>query len=86
MSLTELPGHLLQNPDKFREGTSNGVPVPQVLWRGAYRTHRSSRYGYERRTDLTEVPGTGMNVIQNLTEVPGTGMEVLRISKDFRVL
>ena len=28
----------------------NAVPVPRVLWRG--------------RTDLTEVPGTGMNVVQ----------------------
>ena len=29
----------------------NAVPVPLVLWHG--------------RTDLTEVPGTGMNVVQN---------------------
>ena len=74
----------VQNSQKFRAGTKNAVPVPRVLWRGAYRTHRSSGYGYEGPTELTEVPGTGMKVLQNsrkfwvlwhgrteLTEVPG---------------
>ena len=69
---------------KFRAGTKNAVPVPRVLWHGAYRTHTSSRYGYERHTELEEVPGTGTGVLQNsqkfrvlwygrtkLTEVPG---------------
>ena len=50
----------------------------------SYRTHRSSGYRYECHTALTEVPGTGMNVLQNfqnfrvlwhgftkLAEVPG---------------
>ena len=40
----------------------------------AYRTHRSSGYGYERRAELTEVPGTGMNVLQGLKKffvIPG---------------
>ena len=32
----------------------------------AYRTSRSSGYGYDCRTELQEVPGTGMNVLQNL--------------------
>ena len=62
----------------------NAVPVPRVLWHGAYRTHRSSGYGYECPTELTEVLGTGMRVLQNfqkfrvlwqgrteLAEVPG---------------
>ena len=54
----------VQNSQKFRAGTKNAVPVPRVLWRGAYRTHRSSGYGYEGPTELTEVPGTGMKVLQ----------------------
>ena len=73
----------VQNSQNFRAGTKNAVPVPRVLWRGAYRTH-SFGYGYECPTELTEVPGTGMKVLQNfhkfrvlwhgrtkLTEVPG---------------
>ena len=75
---------VVQNSQKFQAGTKNAVPVPRVLWHGAYRTHRSSGYGYECPTELTEVPGTGMKVLQNfqkfrvlwhgrteLTEVPG---------------
>ena len=54
-----------QNSHKFRAGTKNAVPVPRVLWYGAYRTHRLSGYGYEYPTELTEVPGTGMKVLQN---------------------
>lgn len=42
----------------------NVVPVPRVVAR-AYNT-QSSGYGYEcRRKDLTEVPGTGMDVVLN---------------------
>ena len=51
---------------EFRAGTKNAVPVPRVLWHGAYRACRSSGYGYECPTKLTEVPGTGMNVLHNL--------------------
>ena len=53
--LTEVPGR-----------HKNAVPVPRVFVARAYRSYRSSGYGYERRTKLTEVPGTGMNVLQNL--------------------
>ena len=35
------------------------------LSHGAYRANRSSGYGYECPTELTEVPGTGMKVLQN---------------------
>ena len=55
----------VQNSQKFRAGTKENVPVPRLLWHGAYRTHRSSGYGYERHKELTEVPGTGMKVLQN---------------------
>ena len=74
----------IQNSQKFRAGTKNDVPVPRVLWHGAYRTHKRSGFGYECPTELTEVPGTGMNVLENfkkfrvlwharteLAEVPG---------------
>ena len=30
-----------------------------------YRTHRSFWYGYGSLTELTGVPGTGMDVLQN---------------------
>ena len=42
-------------------------------------------HGYSRleRTELTEVPGTGIHVVQNLTEVPGTGMDVLQNLQKF---
>ena len=45
----------VQNSQKFRAGTKGAVPVPRVLWHGVYRTHRSSGYGYECPTELTEV-------------------------------
>ena len=73
----------VQNSQKFRAGTKNAIPVPRVWWHGAHRTHRTSGYGYECPTELTEVPGTG-RVLQNfhkfrvlrhgrteLTQVPG---------------
>ena len=58
---------VLQNSRKFRVGTRcctrtrtrtrvflQGLPVPRVLCHG--------------RTELTQVPGTGMNVVQNLQQ------------------
>ena len=88
----------VQNSQMSRAGTKNAVPVPRVLWHGAYITHRSSGHGHERHTELTEVPGTGMKVLQNLqkfrvlwhgrtdlTEVPGTGMNVVQDSQKFFV-
>ena len=56
----------VQYSQKFRAGTKHAEPVPWVLWPWAYRTSRSSGYGYECRTELTEIPGTGMDVLQNL--------------------
>ena len=80
--LTEVPGtgtEVLQNSQKFRvlwygrtELTKvpgryqNAVPVPRVFVARAYRAYRSSGYGHECRTELTEVPGTGTNVLHNL--------------------
>ena len=70
---------VLQNSQKFKvlwhgrteltEVTGrykNAVPVPLVYVALAYRAYGSSGYGYESRTELTEIPGTGMNVLQNL--------------------
>ena len=62
---SEYCGMGVQNSQTFRAGTKNYVPVPRELWHGAYGTHRSSKYGYECPTELTEFPGTGMNVLQN---------------------
>ena len=42
----------VQNSQKFRAGIKMLYPYPGYLWHG--------------RTELTEVPGTGMNVVQNL--------------------
>ena len=69
--LTEVPGRYknavpvargicgtsVQSLQKFRV---------QVFFVVSYRTYTSSRYGYECPTELTEVPGTGMSVLQNL--------------------
>ena len=79
--LTEVPGtgaKLLHNSQKFRvlwhrraELTEvpgrykNTVPVPRVFVAQAYRAYRSSGCGYQCRTELTDVPGTGMNVLLN---------------------
>ena len=54
-----------QNSQKFQAGTKSAVPVPRVLWHGAYTAYRSPGYGYECPTEFTEVPGTGMRVLQN---------------------
>ena len=71
----------VQNSQKVRAGTKHAVPVPRVLWPGAYRTSRSSGYMYECRTEVPEVPGTCMNAVRTeLPEVPGTGMELNDIS------
>ena len=43
----------------------NDKPVPRVFVALAYRTSRTSGYGYECHTELPEVPGTVMNVLQN---------------------
>ena len=45
--LTEVPGRY-----------ENAVPVPRVFVALAYRTYRSSEYGYEYPTEFTEVPRT----------------------------
>ena len=55
---TELP----EFPGRYK----NAVPVPRVFVTLAYRTYRGSGYGNESRTELSEVPGTAMNVLQNL--------------------
>ena len=59
----------VHNSHKFRVGTRSAAPVLRVLWHGVYITHRSSRYGHERPTELTAVPGTGMKVLH--PKVPG---------------
>ena len=51
---------LTQVPGRYK----NAVPVPRVFVARAYKADRSSGYGYECRAELTEVPGTGMNVLQ----------------------
>ena len=44
----------------------NDIPMPGVFVALAYKTSRSSGYGYECRTGLPEVLGTGMTVVQNI--------------------
>ena len=43
------------------------VPVPVSM---SYRTYRSVWYRYWCRTELTEVSGTGINVVPNLPKCP----------------
>ena len=57
----------LQNSQKlYMVKMIPGIPVPRGFVALVYRMSGSSGYGYECRTGLTEVPGTGMNVLQNL--------------------
>ena len=69
---------ILQNFQMFRYGYRCLTKLPEVpgIVAQAYRTHRSSErvqnalYPYpgycgHGRTELPEVPGTGMNVVQN---------------------
>ena len=70
-SLTELPEvpgmwHGRAELTELPSGYKNDVPLPRVLLPRAYRTSRSFGYGYECRTELPEVPGTGINVLQNI--------------------
>ena len=77
----------MQNSQEFRAGTNHAVctRTPGIA------------HGMGR-TELTEIPGTGMEVLQNtqkfrvlwhgrteLTEVPGTGTNILENSQKFRV-
>ena len=64
--LTKVPGILWHGRTELAKVTKNDVPVPQVLVALAYRTSRSSGSGYECGIELPEIPGTGMNVLQNL--------------------
>ena len=69
----QYPGYcatVLQKSHKFRAGIKMLYPYPWFLWHG--------------RTELTEVPGTDMSVVQNL-EVPDTDMNVLQNLQNFRV-
>ena len=45
----------VQNSQKFRAGTKKTLPVLRFLWHG--------------RTDLSEIPDTGMNVVGNSQKV-----------------
>ena len=68
--ITDVPGIVAR---AHRTHTSPGqvqkysTRTPDIVAR-AYRTYRSSGYEYEGRTELTEGPGTGMNILQNLQE------------------
>ena len=55
----------VHNSQKARAGTKSVVPTPPVVWHGLYRTHKSFGYGFLYSTELAEVLGTGMNVLQN---------------------
>ena len=74
----------VQNPHKFRAGTKHVVPVPWVLWPRAYRTSRSSGNRYECRTELPQVPGTGMNSPKELTEVLCRGTPGVRFVRTLK--
>ena len=50
-------GTRVQNSQKFRAGKKSAIPIPRVLWHGAYRAYRDSGYGYESLKELPNVPG-----------------------------
>ena len=51
---------------------NKGIPVPRVLCHGL--------------TEVTEVPGKGIGILQNLQKSPSTGTEVLQNFQKFRIL
>ena len=64
--LTKVSG-IVARADRSPMSYKNDILVPRAfICVLAYRTSRSSGYGCECRTELPEVPGTGMNVLQNL--------------------
>ena len=68
LQISQKPRVLWHERTELTEFPVRGVPVPRVYVGAAYKTYRISRNGYERHTYLTEVPGAGMNVLQNLHE------------------
>ena len=64
IELTEVPG-IVARAYRTHLSYRNDIPVPRVFVALAYRTSRSSWYGYERRTEPPELPRTGINVLQN---------------------
>ena len=63
--LTEVPG-MVARAYRTRIRYNNDIPAPPGVFAAlAFRTSRSSGYGYECHTELPEVSGTGMNVLQN---------------------
>ena len=70
--LTEVPGtgmEVLQNSHKFRVGTRMLYPTrtgTRVFYKGIRLASRVQCHG---RTELTEVSGTGMNVVQNFQKL-----------------
>ena len=59
------------------KGVFGTVPVFSVPVWMSYLTCRSIRYRYGCRTEVTEVPGTGIDVVPEVTEVSGTGIDVV---------
>ena len=63
-----------QNSQKFRVGARMLYPYPHPQPGIFKRVYPYLGYCGHGRTELTQVQGTRMNVVQNLlTEVPGTG-------------
>ena len=54
----------------FFRGVFGTVPVFSVPVWMSYRSYRRVRYRYWRRTEVTEVPGTGIDAVPNLTKCP----------------
>ena len=63
--LTEVPGIVARAYRTHKRYENDTISAPRVFVALAYRTSRSSGYGYECHTEPSEVPGTGMNFLQN---------------------
>ena len=62
---------------------AEGIPLPRVYCRRSYRTYRSSGYRCGCLTELTEVPGTGINPYRTHRSPGycGTGVQNLQKSQ-----
>ena len=71
--VTEVSGtgiDVLPKLSKCPVPVCKSVPLASVPVVMSYRTSRSVRYRYWCRTEVTEVPGTGIDVVPNLPKYP----------------
>ena len=65
--LTKVPG-IVARAKKTHISDKNDIPGPRVFLALTYRTSRFFGYGYDCRTELSEVLGTSVNILENFEQ------------------